>query len=106
MLWHKLPAILQEVYELRSRGLIKGGTIGAALIAYGSDWYEDGIVRFYDDEPARHKIVDLTVRGSAFLQLPSCLTSKHLPGLICMKQIHCFCLHYCRCGALGTPSFL
>ncbi|BDA45737.1 probable UDP-3-O-acyl-N-acetylglucosamine deacetylase 5, m [Coccomyxa sp. Obi] len=51
---------LEEVYELRSRGLIKGGTIGAALIAYGSDWYEDGIARFYDDEPARHRIVDLT----------------------------------------------
>ncbi|KAK9904226.1 hypothetical protein WJX75_007256 [Coccomyxa subellipsoidea] len=51
---------LEEVYNLRSRGLIKGGTIGAALIAYGNDWYEEGIVRFYDDEPARHKIVDLT----------------------------------------------
>lgn len=70
MLWHEPPVALQEVYELRSMGLIKGGTIGAALIAYGSDWYEESIVRFYDNEPARHRIVDLTVRSGASLQLP------------------------------------
>ena len=67
------PRRLQEVYNLRSRGLIKGGTIGAALIAYGSDWYEDGMARFYEDEPARHKIVDLTVRHRRSASLLSLL---------------------------------
>lgn len=47
--------------------MIKGGTIDAALIAYGSEWYEEPAVRFQEDEPARHKIVDLTVRNQLIL---------------------------------------
>ena len=53
---------MQNVFELRARGLIKGGTVGAALIAYGHGWYEPDILHFEADEPARHKIIDLTVR--------------------------------------------
>jgi UDP-3-O-acyl-N-acetylglucosamine deacetylase len=52
----------QEVFQLRSRGLIRGGTIDCAIIGYGHDWYELEPVRFYEDEPARHLVVDLTVR--------------------------------------------
>ena len=54
----------QEVYALRARGMVRGGTIGAAIIGYGHDWYELDSVRFYSSEPARHKVVDLTVRGA------------------------------------------
>ena len=53
---------MQNVFELRARGLIKGGTVGAALIAYGHGWYEPDLLHFEADEPARHKIIDLTVR--------------------------------------------
>lgn len=56
------------MFELRARGLIKGGTVGVALIAYGWGWYEADVVHFEDDEPARHRIIDLTVRLSTFLQ--------------------------------------
>lgn len=56
------------MFELRARGLIKGGTVGVALIGYGWGWYEADIVHFEDDEPARHRIIDLTVRPSVFHQ--------------------------------------
>lgn len=52
---------VQHVYQLRARGLIKGGTVEAALIAYGHGWYEPEILHFPEDEPSRHKIIDLTV---------------------------------------------
>jgi hypothetical protein len=42
--------------------------VGVALIAYGWGWYEADIVHFEDDEPARHRIIDLTVRLSTFHQ--------------------------------------
>ncbi len=54
--------VAQEVFQLRSRGLIRAGTIDCAIIGYGHDWYELDPVRFYEDEPARHLVVDLTVR--------------------------------------------
>ena len=65
-LLHQRPRIavcVQNVFELRARGLIKGGTVGAALIAYGHGWYEPDLLHFEADEPARHKIIDLTVRA-------------------------------------------
>lgn len=42
--------------------------MGVALIGYGWGWYEADIVHFEDDEPARHRIIDLTVRPSVFHQ--------------------------------------
>ena len=45
--------------------------MGVALIAYGWGWYEADIVHFEDDEPARHRIIDLTVRLSTFRQKPA-----------------------------------
>ena len=53
----------QEVYQLRARGLVRGGTVDSAIVGYGHDWYELAPVRFYEDEPARHLLVDLTVRA-------------------------------------------
>lgn len=78
---HALHSHVQEVLALRARGMVRGGTIGAALIAYGHDWYELDAVRFYSSEPARHKVVDLTVRELDY--------------------------HFCqpsRCGELGCGS--
>ena len=37
--------------------------MGAALVAYGHGWYEPDLLHFEADEPARHKIIDLTVRA-------------------------------------------
>jgi hypothetical protein len=58
------------VFNLRSKSLIKGGTIGSALVAYGYQWYEEQIVRFPVDEPARHKVLDLTVSPTAYSTRP------------------------------------
>lgn len=58
----QLSSCLQHTYEMRARGLLKGGTVGVALIAHGWGWYEPDILHFEDDEPARRRIVDLTVR--------------------------------------------
>lgn len=46
--------------QLRARGYIKGGTADCSIIAYGDRWYDPGQIRFHDDEPARHKLVDLS----------------------------------------------
>lgn len=52
---------VQRLYELRSKGYYKGGTVGSALIGYGDRWYENALVRYIDSEPARHKVLDLVV---------------------------------------------
>ena len=56
-----LSSCLQHTYEMRARGLLRGGTVGVALIAHGWGWYEPDILHFEDDEPARRRIIDLTV---------------------------------------------
>lgn len=52
----------QALQQLRSRGYVKGGTADCSIIGYGDRWYDPKQVRFFDDEPARHRLVDLTVR--------------------------------------------
>lgn len=46
---------------MRQRGLVKGGTEGCAIIGHGDRWREPDKVRFFDDEPVRHKMLDLIV---------------------------------------------
>ena len=46
---------------MRQRGLVKGGTEGCAIIGFGDRWREPDKVRFFDDEPVRHKMLDLIV---------------------------------------------
>ena len=46
---------------MRQSGLVKGGTEASAIIGYGDRWYEPQQVRFFDDEPVRHKMLDLIV---------------------------------------------
>ena len=58
----------QTLYQMRSKGYIKGGTVGTTIIAEPDDWYEPAQVRFLNDEPARHSIQQLVVRSSAGLQ--------------------------------------
>ncbi|KAL0042919.1 hypothetical protein WJX79_003736 [Trebouxia sp. C0005] len=62
--WHIAPArtyaaSLQAIMSMRQNGLVKGGTEACAIIGYGNRWYEPGQVRFMDDEPVRHKMLDL-----------------------------------------------
>lgn len=47
--------------NMRQSGLVKGGTEACAIIGYGDRWYEPAQVRFLDDEPVRHKVLDLIV---------------------------------------------
>jgi len=57
-------ALLQALQQLRARGYVKGGTADCSIIAHGDRWYDPAQVRFPDDEPSRHKLVDLTVRDT------------------------------------------
>lgn len=46
---------------LRQQGMVRGGTDACAIVGYGDRWYEPQRVRFMDDEPVRHKMLDLIV---------------------------------------------
>ena len=50
--------------SMRQQGLVKGGTAGSAIVGYGDRWYEPQLVRFMDDEPVRHKMLDLIVSAA------------------------------------------
>lgn len=52
---------------MRQRGLVKGGTEGCAIVGFGNRWREPDQVRFFDDEPVRHKMLDLIVRLALLL---------------------------------------
>lgn len=49
---------------MRQMGLVKGGTEGCAIIGFGDRWREPDKVRFFDDEPVRHKMLDLIVSST------------------------------------------
>ncbi len=55
--------VAQAAVEQAKAGLAMGGSRDCSVVGYGDRWYDPGMVRFFDDEPARHKMVDLTVRG-------------------------------------------
>ena len=57
------PLCLQAIMSMRQQGLVKGGTDACAIVGYGDRWYEPQRVRFMDDEPVRHKMLDLIVSG-------------------------------------------
>lgn len=63
---------LQAVMSLRQNGLVKGGTEACAIIGHGTRWYEPAQVRFFDDEPVRHKMQDLIVSFSTNLHIWIC----------------------------------
>lgn len=50
------PLALQKQ---REDGFVKGGTADCTVIAFGPRWYDTTKVRFFDDEPSRHRMVDL-----------------------------------------------
>ncbi|KAL3153399.1 hypothetical protein ABBQ38_011737 [Trebouxia sp. C0009 RCD-2024] len=50
---------LQAIMTLRQQGMVRGGTDACAIVGYGDRWYEPQRVRFMDDEPVRHKMLDL-----------------------------------------------
>lgn len=54
---------------MRQRGLVKGGTEGSAIIGFGDRWREPDQVRFFNDEPVRHKMLDFIVSP---LPQPAC----------------------------------
>ena len=69
--------LLQALQDMQAQGLVKGGTEGCAIVAYGDRWYDTEAVRFFDDEPVRHKLMDLMVcsRGACYAHiLNSCST--------------------------------
>ena len=60
--------------SMRQQGLVKGGTDACAIVGYGDRWYEPQRVRFMDDEPVRHKMLDLIVSVVGSTQLDKCCT--------------------------------
>ena len=53
---------MQEMVKLKfDLGLMKGGSEGCANNAHGDLWTDMESVRFPDNEPVRHKILDLLV---------------------------------------------
>ena len=63
-----LLSALQQVIALFNEGYLKGGTDDASIIGFGDRWYRPKDVRFYNDEPIRHRICDLLV-SALMLQL-------------------------------------
>lgn len=62
--WMWLPArnyaaSPEALQKLRKDGFVKGGTADCTCIGFGPRWYDTSKVRFFDDEPSRHKMVDL-----------------------------------------------
>eukprot|EP00891_Asterochloris_glomerata_P004694 jgi/Astpho2/4694/Aster-00253 len=49
----------QQVLALYNEGYLKGGTDDASVIGFRDRWYRPKDVRFYDDEPIRHRLCDL-----------------------------------------------
>ena len=60
--------------SMRQQGLVKGGTDACAIVGYGDRWYEPQRVRFMDDEPVRHKMLDLIVSAICHLGQHSLIT--------------------------------
>ena len=56
-----LLSALQQIIALFNEGYLKGGTDDASVIGFGDRWYRPKDVRFYDDEPIRHRLCDLLV---------------------------------------------
>ena len=52
----------QALTEMRAEGLLMGGSEGCSILAFGDRWYDSEALRFFDDEPVRHKLLDLMVR--------------------------------------------
>ena len=50
-------------------GFLKGGSDGCSIVAYGDRWYDSEALRFFDDEPVRHKLLDLMVSSPQRLAL-------------------------------------
>lgn len=48
-----------DIQAMLDAGLIRGGMEGTALVADGTQWYNEHEVRFPSSEAARHKILDL-----------------------------------------------
>ena len=52
---------LQALTGMLAEGILKGGSEGCSIVAYGDRWYDSEALRFFDDEPVRHKLLDLMV---------------------------------------------
>lgn len=50
---------IEELQAVRDAGYVQGGTEGIALIGHRESWWEADSIRYYPDEPVRHKLVDL-----------------------------------------------
>ena len=94
--------------SMRQNDLVKGGTEACAIIGYGNRWYEPGQVRFMDDEPVRHKMLDLIVSSSKphillLNDLYSTLDSA-LTGCIRRVQVSSMSWHVCAIVNLFLTS--
>jgi len=58
-------AFVQALTAMQAEGLLKGGSEGCSIVGYGDRWYNSDSVRFFDDEPVRHKLLDILVRFGA-----------------------------------------
>jgi UDP-3-O-[3-hydroxymyristoyl] N-acetylglucosamine deacetylase len=48
---------VQQIEQLRTRGLIKGGSLESALVCDQTTWLNPPL--YFDNEPVRHKLLDL-----------------------------------------------
>jgi len=62
---------LEYLLAAHELGYFRAGTEGTVLIASGSDWWEAAEVRFIENEPARHRAVDL-IGDLALSAAPGC----------------------------------
>lgn len=81
---------------MRQRGLVKGGTEGCAIIGFGDRWREPDKVRFFDDEPVRHKMLDLIVS--------SCCYTAHLQSLSMLLSCCCTCQFSVAASLMTFPA--
>ena len=71
-----LPTLVQALTAMQAEGLLKGGSEGCSIVAYGDRWYNSDSVRFFDDEPVRHKLLDILV----------CFGARKLPCALAHAQ--------------------
>jgi UDP-3-O-[3-hydroxymyristoyl] N-acetylglucosamine deacetylase len=74
--------LLSEVEWLRAQGLIKGGSLENALVCGGEGWLNPPLR--YENEPVRHKLLDLV----GDLSLLGCLPIAHVVAYKASHTLH------------------
>lgn len=87
---------------MQAQGLLKGGSEGCSIVAYGDRWYDTEALRFFDDEPVRHKLLDLMV---SFFQCHLTLIEPKSGAMLKEWFVLAFFLHGIEWVSLQLVSF-